>query len=76
VAAQRTASGGSTGGGRSRATHGQGRGGAGLQELGNQPAAAGHARAAEIEELGDSRKTMEDLGAKSRKDRDPTVMSR
>jgi hypothetical protein len=75
VAAWRTASGGSTGGGRSGATRGQGRGSAGLQELGNWMAATGHARAAETEELGDSRKTMEDLGAKSRKARHPTVMS-
>jgi hypothetical protein len=76
VAVRRTASGGSTGGRRrSGATRGQGRGGAGLQELGNRPAVAGHARAAETEELGDSRKTIEDLGAKSRKARDPTVIS-
>jgi hypothetical protein len=31
---------------------------------------------AEAEEIGDSRKMMEDLGAKSRKARDPTVMNR
>jgi hypothetical protein len=49
------------------------KGGAELQELGKQPAAAGHARA-EAEELEDSGKTMEDLGAKSRKARDSTVM--
>jgi hypothetical protein len=77
VAARRTASSGSTGGRRrSGATRGQGRGGAGLQELRNRPAPAGHARAAETEELGDSRKMMEDIGAKSKKAKDPTVMSR
>jgi hypothetical protein len=74
VAAWGTASGGSTGGGRSGgATRGRGKGGAGLQELGNQPATE-ITRARQRQELGDSRKTMEDLSAKSRKARDPTVM--
>jgi hypothetical protein len=74
VAARGTASRGSTGDERSGgATRGRGRGGADLQRLGNRPAAAGHARAVEAKELGESRKTMEDLGAKSKKARDPTV---
>jgi hypothetical protein len=51
------------------------KGGAERQGLGKRPAAGGHARAA-AEEIGDLRKTMEDLGAKSRKARDPTVMYR
>jgi hypothetical protein len=74
VATRGTASGGSTGGGRSGgATRGRWKGGAGLQRLGKRPAAAGHARASEAGEVGCSGKTMEDLGAKSRKARDPTV---
>jgi hypothetical protein len=43
------------------------------QKLGKRPAAAGHARA-EAEEIGDPRKTMEDLNAISEKSRDPSVM--
>jgi hypothetical protein len=40
-----------------------------------EAAGGGGSRArAEAEELGDSRKTMEDLSAKSKKSRDPTVM--
>jgi hypothetical protein len=49
------------------------KGDAELQELGKRPAAAGHTRA-EAKELGDSRKTMETLSAKSEKSRVPTVM--
>jgi hypothetical protein len=42
-----------------------------------EAAGGGRSRArAEAEELGDSRKTMEDLSAISRKSRDPTIMYR
>jgi hypothetical protein len=75
VAERGTASGGSAGGGRSGgATRGRGKGDADLQQLGKRPAAVGHARAAEAGEIGDSRKTMEDPKAKSRKARGPTIM--
>jgi hypothetical protein len=77
VAARGTASGGSTGGERSGgATRGRGNGGADLQQLGKWPAAAGHARATEAGEVGDSGKTMEDPNSKSRKAKDPTVMDK
>jgi hypothetical protein len=57
VAGRREASGGGAGGGRGRkATRGRGEGGVGLQLLGKRPAAVDHARAAETEEIGDSRK--------------------
>jgi hypothetical protein len=57
VAGRRGNSGCGAGGGRgSKATRGRGEGGAGLQRLGKRPAAVDHARAAETEEIGDSRK--------------------
>jgi hypothetical protein len=57
VAGRREASGGGAGGGRgSKATRGRGEGSAGLQRLGKRPAVVDHARAAETEEIGDSRK--------------------
>jgi hypothetical protein len=52
----------------------QDQGGAELQVLGGGGASGGgHARGRGTEELRDLRKTMEDLGAKSKKAKDPTV---